>query len=96
MLQFITPYCSTRNTIERLMKLFYERLELTLNRPGFLQIDMAGGGQILPPPPLCSFCLNGPIDLKFGMWILGKISRYKKKNEKNCQDVAQNVDISIF
>ena len=41
-------------------------LSLTLNRPGFLQIGMAGGGQILPPA-LCNFCLNGPIDLKFGM-----------------------------
>ena len=38
---------------------------LTLNRSGFVQIGMAGGGQILPP--LCNFCLNGPIDLKFGM-----------------------------
>ena len=31
-----------------------------------LQIGMAGRGQILPAP-LCNFCLNGPIDLKFGM-----------------------------
>ena len=38
---------------------------LTLNRLGFLQIDMAGGGQILLP--LCNFCLNGPIDRKLGM-----------------------------
>ena len=27
---------------------------LTLNRLGFLQIGMAGGGQILPPPPSLS------------------------------------------
>ena len=40
---------------------------LTLNRPSFLQIGMAEGGQILPPPPLCNFCLNGPIDLKLCM-----------------------------
>ena len=33
---------------------------------GLLQIGMAGGGQILSPP-LCNFCLNGPIDLKFGV-----------------------------
>ena len=38
---------------------------LTLNRPGFLQIGMARGGRICPP--LCNFCLDGPIDLKFGM-----------------------------
>ena len=42
-------------------------LFLTLNRPGFLQISMAGRGQILPPPPLRKFGLNGQIDLKFGM-----------------------------
>ena len=40
-----------------------------LNRPGFVQIGMAlvgrGEGQILPP--LRNFCLNSPIDLKFGM-----------------------------
>ena len=29
---------------------------------------MAGGGQILPP--LCNFCLDGPIELKFGMWMV--------------------------
>ena len=41
------------------------RDNLTLNRPGFLQIGMARGGQILSSL-LCNFCLNGPIDLKFG------------------------------
>ena len=48
---------------------------LILNRLGFLQIGMAGGGgggggvgggHNLPPPP-CNFCLDSPIDLKFGM-----------------------------
>ena len=38
---------------------------LTLNRPGFLQIGMARGGAY--SAPLCNFCLDGPIDLKFGM-----------------------------
>ena len=66
---------------------------LTLNRLGFLQIGMAREGQILPPP-LCNFCLNGSVDLKFGMQIvLGKIYRCIYKN---CQEVAQNADISIF
>ena len=47
---------------------------------GLLKIGMAGGGQVLP---LCNFCLNDPIDLKFGMWIVhGKISRYRKKIKK--------------
>ena len=33
--------------------------------------------------PLCNSCLNGPIDLKFGMYIvLGKISRYREKIPK--------------
>ena len=42
--------------------------DLTLNRPGFLQIGMAGGGGGGERfCPLCNFCLNGPIDLKFGM-----------------------------
>ena len=36
------------------------------NEEKFLQIGMARE-QILPPPPLCYFCLNGPIDRKFGM-----------------------------
>ena len=36
---------------------------------------MAEGRQILPP--LCDFCLDSPIDLKFGMYIVfGKNSRY--------------------
>ena len=39
--------------------------DLILNRPGFLQIGMAGGGAY--SAPLCNFCLDGPIDLKFGM-----------------------------
>ena len=38
---------------------------LTLNRPGFLQIGMARGGENVLPP--CNFCLNGRIDLKLGM-----------------------------
>ena len=38
---------------------------LTLNRTGFLQIGMAGEGRFCSP--LCNFCLNGPIDLRFGM-----------------------------
>ena len=46
----------------------YDLVQLTLNRPGFLQIGMAGGGggggRFCP---LCNFCLGGPIDLKFGM-----------------------------
>ena len=39
---------------------------LTLNRPGFLQIWIAGegGGD---SALLCNFCLECPIDLKFGM-----------------------------
>ena len=41
-------------------------LPLTQNRPGFLQIGMAGGEQILPPP-LTAICLDGPIDLELGM-----------------------------
>ena len=41
---------------------------LTLNRPGFLQIGMAGGGGGgADSAPLHNFCLNGPIDLKLGM-----------------------------
>ena len=49
---------------------------LTLNRSGFLQIGMAGGGGGRFCP-LCNFCLDDPIDLKVGMYIvLGKISRY--------------------
>ena len=40
-------------------------LNLTLNRLGFLQIGMAGAGA--DSAPLRNFCLNGPIDLKFGM-----------------------------
>ena len=53
---------------------------LTLNMPGFLQTGMAGrgGGD---SSHLCNFCLNGPIDLKFGMLIvLGKISRNREKH----------------
>ena len=44
---------------------FWGGQRLTQNRPGFLQIGKAGGGQILSP--LRNFCLDGPIDLKFGM-----------------------------
>ena len=78
------------------LKNFVKQFMLTLNRPGFLQIGMAGdGGRFCPPPR--NFCLNGPIDLKFGMWIvLGRISRYREKIRKNCQEAAQNADISIF
>ena len=36
--------------------------------------------------PLYNFCLGGPIDLTI----------WRKKSEKNCQEVAQNADISIF
>ena len=36
------------------------KLALTLNRPGFLQIEDYA-------LPLCNFCLDGPIDLKFGL-----------------------------
>ena len=54
-----------------------------------------GGGEIRLL--LCTFCLDGSIDLKFGMWIvLGKMSRYGEKSVKNCQKVAQNAYISIF
>ena len=39
---------------------------LTLNMPGFLQTGMTlGGGRFCPHPH--DFCLNDPIDLKFGM-----------------------------
>ena len=42
---------------------------LTLHRPGFLHIGMA-----------FNFCLNGAIEMKFGMQIvLGKVSRYREK-----------------
>ena len=42
-----------------------------------------GGGGGADSVPLCNFCLNSPIDLKFGMWIvLGKISRYGEKSSK--------------
>ena len=34
-------------------------------------------------PSLCNFCLDGPIDLKLGVYIVfGKISRYLEKNWK--------------
>ena len=33
---------------------------VNLNRPGFLQIGIAGG-------ELCNFCLDGSVDLKFRM-----------------------------
>ena len=69
----------------------------TLYRSGFMQIGMAEGGQILPPPPPRNFCLNGINDLKFGMWIvLGKISRYRVNNlRKKCQKVLK-ILISAF
>ena len=35
---------------------------LTLNRVGFFQIGMVGGGR-----PPSAICLNGPTDLKFSM-----------------------------
>ena len=57
---------------------------LTLNRPGYLQmqIGMAGERQILPLP-ICNFRLNGPIDLKLGIYIeIGNVFRYWKKIEK--------------
>ena len=56
-------------------------LWLTLNRPGFLQIGMAGESQLVPfPPPLpaCNFCLNGLIDLKFGMQMVKVLDIEKK------------------
>ena len=43
---------------------------------------------------ICNFCLDGPIDLKFGMYIvLGKISRY---GEKKLPDVAQMLISAFF
>ena len=69
--------------------------QLTLNRPGFLQIGMARRGQILSP--LCNFCLNGPIDMKFGMQIvLGKISRYGEQNSKKIARKLLKTLISAF
>ena len=43
---------------------------LTPNRPGCLQIGttLGGGGGVLPP--LSNFYLNGPSDLKFGMYTV--------------------------
>ena len=48
-------------------KLLANKLVLTLFRLGFLQIGMARGGGGADSAPLCNFCLDGPIDLKFGM-----------------------------
>ena len=36
---------------------------------------VGGGGGGANSAPLCNFCLNGPIDLKLSMYLLGKISR---------------------
>ena len=47
------------------LHIFMMRDDLTLNRPGFLQIGMAGGRA--DSSPLCNFCLSDPFDLKFGM-----------------------------
>ena len=38
----------------------------TLNRPGFCRLAGEGGGGA-DSAPLCNFCFNGPIDLKFDM-----------------------------
>ena len=43
------------------------------------------------------FCLNGPIDLKFGMQVvLGKISRYRQKNLKKIARKLLKMLISAF
>ena len=71
--------------------------DLTLNRPGLLQIGMAQGGGVGRSCSLCNFLLNGPIDLKFGMQIvLGKISRYREKNSKKIARKLLKMPISVF
>ena len=60
--------------------------------PSFLQIGMAGGGQIL-----CNLCLDGPIDLKFGMYMaFGNISRYREKILKKIARKLFKTLISAF
>ena len=86
------------------MSQFYSRTckcELTLNRPGFLQIGMAwgggGGGGGGGFCPLCNFCFDGPIDLKFGMQIvLGNISRYREKNPRKIARKLLKMLMSAF
>ena len=44
---------------------------------------MAGAGGGAGSAPFCNSCLNGPIDLKFGMYIvLGKFLHIEKKIRK--------------
>ena len=54
-----------------------------------------GGGQILLP--LCNFCFNSPIDLKFVIYIVhGKISRYREKKLKKIARKLLKTPISAF
>ena len=56
-----------------------------------------GGGGWQNLTQLCNSCLNGPIDLKFGMYIvLGKISRYRVKTLKKNTRKLMKMLISAF
>ena len=76
--EFLVEMPTHLGKIDGKFQFFAQIVFLTLKSPSFWQIGMAGGGRFCL---LCNFCLNGPIDLKFGMWIvLGNISRYEEKS----------------
>ena len=58
--------------------------------------DWYGQGRADSAPPR-NFCLNGPIDLKFGMQIvLGKISQYREKKLEKIARKLLKMLISAF
>ena len=72
--------------------------KLTLNRPGFLQIGMDGGGGA-DYAPLYNFCLNGPIDLEIwhvDRYYVVKFLNVEKKIRKQFARKLLKTLISAF